>query len=232
MAKKTKQRRINPNCPVQGCAVKHPHRDETHVEALMRVVELPHMMCAYVMDGLAQLGNSACNDLANRNAFGFVTRQRQVQELHLKTLYLLLIAQPAEQAHMVSGDMPNSMVSYYRKVNEVVFHNQTDWEAITPGLNGDSFTIMETLNDGAHVSFKSLLMARGYYDHAELVMTPERFAEYIKKQIAKLNYMHGMFKAGKPRENVLDGVQAMYRPKSYWDEQQRIAREKTPAPTP
>ncbi len=186
-SRRKKAPKVNPHCPVAGCKAKQPHRSEKHVDALMRVTELPHLMCKYVSEGLAALGSSACNDLANRNAFGFLTRQRQVQELYIKTLYLLLIAEPDEQAHMVSGEMPNSMVGYYRKVNDLIFHKQSDWETTTPGLNGDSFTIMETLNDGAHVSFKSLLMARGFYDHPPLTMTPERFAEYIKKLIGKLD---------------------------------------------
>jgi len=83
--------------------------------------------------------------------------------------------------------MPNSMVAYYRRVNDLIFHKQNDWEAITPGLNDDTFTIMETLHDGAHVSFRSLLMARGFYDHPGLTMTAERFAEYIKSSSESCN---------------------------------------------
>lgn len=217
-----KQPKVNPHCSVMGCRVKTPHRQDRHVDALMRTVEHPHMMCGYVMEGLAQLGNSACNDLANHNALGFLTRQRQIQELYIRTLYLLLLAEPTEQEHMIAGDLPNGLAGYYRRVNEVIYHGQTDWEAATPGLNGDSFTIMDTLHDGAHVSFKSLFMARGYYKQ-ETATTPEQFAEYIKKLIGKLDYMHGMFKADRPREHVLDGMQAMYQPASYWEEQRRIA---------
>jgi hypothetical protein len=231
MTQQKRGQRINPHCPVNGCRTKKPHRQDRHVEALMRLVELPHLMCGYVMDGLAQLGNSAGNDLANLNALGFLTRQRQIQELYLRTLYLVLLADPAEQIHMVSGDLPNGLGRYYRKVNEIIYHNQTDWEEVTPGMNGDTFTIMETLHDGAHVSFRSLVMARGYYDQ-ELAMTPERFADYIKKMIAKLTYMHGMFKAEKPREHVLDGMQAMYQPPSYWEEQQRLAKARASEPQP
>jgi hypothetical protein len=216
--------KINAHCPVPYCKATRPHRQDKYVDALMRITELPHLMCAYVSEGLGQLGNSACNDLANRNALGFLTRQRQIQELYIKTLYLLLIADPLEQEHMVSGEMPNGMSPLYRRVNELIFHKQTDWEATTAGLNGDEFTIMETLHDGAHVSFRSLLMARSYFDHPELVMTPERFAEYIRSLATRLKYMHGMFQAGKPRGQVLDGVQALYRPNSYWEEQQRIAK--------
>ena len=188
----------------------------------MRTVELPQMMCGYVMEGLAQLGNSACNDLANHNALGFLTRQRQIQELYIRTLYLLLIAEPAEQAHMVAGEPPNGLTTYYREVNQLIYHSQTDWEVETPGLNGDMFTIMETLHDGAHVSFKSLFMARGYFKQ-EMVTTPEQFAQYIRKLIGKLDYMLGMFRANKPREDVLNGMQAMHQPASYWEEQRRIA---------
>jgi len=216
--------KINPHCPVTGCKSAHPHRQDKHVHALMLLVEKPHLMCGYVIEGLAQLGNSACNDLANRNALGFITRQRQIQELYIKTLYLLLIADTPEQAHMLSGEMPNGLTGYYRNVNEIIFHSRVDWEATTPGLNGDSFTIMNTLHDGAHVSFKSLVMAKSYFNHPEFVMTPERFAQSIQDLISKVNYMHGMFEAGKPREHVLDGVQALHRPARYWEEQQAKAR--------
>ena len=84
---------------------------------------------------------------------------------------------------------------------------------------------METLHEGAHVSFKALIMARGYFNHKSLVMTPERFADYIKSIATKFTYMRGMFEAHKPREHVLDGIQALYRPASYWQEQQRIIRD-------
>ena len=228
---KKKERKVNPHCPVFGCSAKKPHRQERHVDTLMRLVELPQLMCGYVMDGLAQLGNSASNDLANRNALGFLTRQRQIQELYIRTLYLLLLADPAEQMHMVSGAVPNGLGRYYRKVNEGIYHNQTDWEGTITDLNGDTFTIMEHLHDRAHVSFKSLVAARGYYDQ-ELAMTPEHFADYIRKMIATVNYMHGMFEAGKPREHVLDGMQAMYQPPSYWEEQQRIAKANASEPKP
>lgn len=66
-----------------------------------------------------------------------------------------------------------------------LFHKQSDWEAKTPGLNDDNLTIIQTLNDGAHVSFKSLFMARSFYDHPPLTMTPERFADYIERLIGK-----------------------------------------------
>jgi hypothetical protein len=190
----------------------------------MRLVERPHLMCDFMGEGLSALGNSACNDLANRNALGFITRQRQIQELYVKSLYLLLLADPNEQAHIVSGDMPNGLAGYYRKVNEMVFSKQDDWEAVRPGLNEDRFTIMDTLNDGAHVSFKSLMMARSYFNRPESVMTPERFAAYIRDRLIKITYMKGMFASGKPREHVLDGVRAMHQPASYWEEQQRAAR--------
>lgn len=162
--------------------------------------------------------------LANRNALGFITRQRQIQELNIRGLYLLLIAEPSEQAHMLSSDMPNGLPLYYRKVNKLIFHEQSDWETTTPGLDGDAFTIMETLHEGAHVSFKSLLMAKRYFDHPTLAMTPERFAEYVKSLVTKFTYMQGMFHAGKPREHVLEGVQTLHRPASYWKEQQQIAK--------
>ena len=124
--------KINPNCSVRGCKATASHLQDKHVKVLMdSTTARPHVMAAYIADGLAQLGNSACNDLANHNALGFITRQRQIQELHVRGLYLLLIAEAAEQAHMLSGDMPNGLASYYRKVNELIFHKQIDWEAPT-----------------------------------------------------------------------------------------------------
>ena len=216
---------LSANCSILRCTTKHPHLENKDVKALMvELTDRPYVMAGYIAEGLAQLGSSACNDLANRNALGFITRQRQIQELHIRGFHLLLIAEPSEQAHMLSGDMPNGLAYYYRTVNKHIFNNQNDWEATTPGLNGGSFTIMETLHEGAHVSFKSLLMARGYFDHPTLAMTPERFAEFVNSLVKKFTYMSGMLKAGKSREHVLGGVQNLYRPASYWNEQQRIAK--------
>ena len=79
-----KKQKFNPNCAVAGCGAKQPHRKEKYVDALMAAVELPHVMCQYVIDGLSALGDSALTDLANRNALGFLTRQRQIQELRIR----------------------------------------------------------------------------------------------------------------------------------------------------
>lgn len=53
---KNNDKKRNPSCPVAGCKTKQPHRSENHVDALMRVTELPHLMCQYVIEGLAALG--------------------------------------------------------------------------------------------------------------------------------------------------------------------------------
>jgi hypothetical protein len=37
--------------------------------------------------------------------------------------------------------------------------------------------------------------------------------------------MHGMFNGGHSKEDVLGGMQAMHQSASYWEEQQRLARE-------
>jgi hypothetical protein len=219
-----RKKKVNPNCSVAGCQTKEPHVQDKHVKDLLELVtNKPHVMAGYIAEGLSQLGNSACNDLANNNALGFIARQRQIQELHIRGLYLLLIAEPPEQAHMLSSDLPNGLSAYYKTVNDLIFHNQTDWEAQKAGLNGDTFTIMKNLHEGAHVSFKALLMAKGFYKHA--MITPETFAAYIKGLLTKYKFIHGAFKSGKTQTEVLDGVQNLFLPASHWATKQKEAKE-------
>ena len=217
--------KINPNCAISGCRASQPHLAGKHVAILMDwITNKPHEMVGLIAGGLTDLVNSACNDLRNNNALGFIARLRQIQELYLRGLYLLLLAEPSEQAHMLSGDTPNGIKGYYTKVNDLIFHNQIAWDTELPGLSGDTFTIFETLHEGAHVSFKSLLMARGFLQSADAEKTVQQTANQLNNRLKVLQYIQGMLKSGKSREQVLVGVRALYQPASSIEQQQNEAK--------
>ena len=87
---------------------------------------------------------------------------------------------------------------------------------------------MDTLNDGAHVSYFAVMMARGFQKNPAQVVSVDQYAQYIKSKMTKLKYMHGMFAARKSREDVLDGVTAMHKPASYWKTKQDELKHPTP----
>lgn len=132
----------------------------------------------------------------------------------------------AKANHILSRDMPNGLSGIYEKVNEIIFEGRGQLKIEQPGLEFGSFTAMDTLNDGAHVSSASFLTCVGIVQHPEYIAP--KFVEHYRKHLTTycdyLNYMCGMFKAAKPKQHVLEGVRSLHEPASYWKEQQGKAR--------
>ena len=121
----------------------------------------PEYLAALVHDAIGKLGDSILRDLQDRNFFAFQSRLRQPEELYIRTLYVLFIATPEELPHIFSSALPNGFTKLYREVNRVIFEGRGPLEVSQPGLNGDPFTPIDTLNQGAHVTFSSIITARG-----------------------------------------------------------------------
>ena len=81
-----------------------------------------------------------------------------------------------------------------------------------PGLTFGTFKAMDTLNDGAHVSFRAFLTVIGWAKNPEHLPSPDHYRKHLQKYCAYLTYMHGMFKAGKQKADVLLGVQKLHTP--------------------
>ena len=58
-------------------------------------------------------------DLAAGRNFALILRLRQIEELYVRALYAMFIADDSELAHVLSEEFPNSFTHLYRKVNEV-----------------------------------------------------------------------------------------------------------------
>lgn len=203
--------KVNSFCSVAGCRTKSPHAEDSVVAGLINLCNQPHNMAALVHDALRELGNAACNELAHDQFLAFISRLRQIEEIHFRTLYLLLFATPNERDHILSGAMPNGLRGYYRKINEAVFNGQGDWEAAQAGLYSGEFTVMDNLNEGAHVSYPAMLSARGWTKHPEHRIKLETYQTHLQSRLAKWRYIHQLFNTGKSREHVLEAVKTAYR---------------------
>ena len=162
--------------------------------------------------------------------FAWLSRLRQPEELYVRTLYLLFIANEKERHHILSGDMPNGLSGLYEKVNMEVFEGRGLLQTEQPGLTHGSFTPMDTLNDGAHVSFGAFASCIGMIKNPEYLGADfrDKYFKHLNTYCNYLNYMHEMFKAGKPKDAVLAGVKNLHKPGAYWAEQQKLAKEKHP----
>jgi hypothetical protein len=139
-----KQPKVNPNCSVPGCKAKAPHTADSVVAGLAHnfsdLAKVAHWTCACI----AELGKSMADDVASGRKFALITRTRQQEELYIRALYAMFIADPAEIAHIMSDATPNSFSVTYRKVNQTIFGGKGLLEAQQPGLKPGStpFTAM------------------------------------------------------------------------------------------
>lgn len=219
--------KTNPHCRVPGCKADKPHSADPITAGLIAEFSPPEKMTSWVLAGMAELRNSIIRDMKEGQVFAWFTRLRQPEELYIRTLYALFVADEKELHHILSGDMPNSLSGMYEKVNEVILEGRGRLKTEQPGLEFGSFTAMDTLNDGAHVSFAAFTTCISLIQHPEHI--PQNFIEQYHKHLTTycdyLNYMKGMFDAGKPKEHVLEGVRSLHKPASYWKEQQEKAKQ-------
>jgi hypothetical protein len=223
-----KRSRVNPYCPVPGCRTKQPHQDDAIVKGLIAEFGPPEKLTAWVLAAMAELRGSIVNDLAEKRIFAWQTRLRQPEELYIRALYLLFIASDREKHHILSGEMPSGLSGLYSKVNEKVFEGRGLLQTEQSGLTYGSFTPMETLNDGAHVSFRAFATCIGTVRNPQYLGSdfPEKYFKHLNTYCNYLNYMRNMFEGGKSTDDVLAAVKNLHKPASYWAEQQKLAMEK------
>jgi hypothetical protein len=161
---------------------------------------------------MAELGHSITRDLQDKKLFAFLTRMRQPEELYVRTLYALFVASSGELAHLVSGELPNGFSKMYEAVDELVFGKRGLLFAEQSGLRQGTFKPIDTLNDGAHVSFRAMFTCIGWVMNPQHVPDPDRYTKHIQQYCQKLDYMLGMFNANKDRKDVLAGLQRLHTP--------------------
>jgi hypothetical protein len=192
-------KKSNPNCPVLGCKAKAPHTGDPVVKGLMHHFSDLGKVADWTCASLAELGESMANDIAAGRHFALVTRTRQPEELYIRALYAMFIADPDEVAHIMSDATPNSFSLMYRKVNKLIFGGKGILEVSQPGLTSGEFTAMGTINSGAHASFSAMLMVIGLVKNPEhlAAFTNGKYLDHISIYCSYLNHAHKLFAEGK-----------------------------------
>lgn len=199
-----------------GCRTQRPHSESEVVQGLLRAFADPAQLASWVKGCIAELRDSVRDDVNNGRLFAYLTRWRQPEELYYRTLYVLFVADENEIPHVLSGELPNGFTAIWRKVNECVLEGRGALEKSQPGLTGGQFTAMKTINSNAHASFASMITCIGLARNVEYQKQIPRHLEHWTRLCDYLNYMEGMFKAGKAKEHVLAGVRNLHKPASAW----------------
>jgi len=165
------------------------------------------------------LRDSICRDLAENKLFAWYSRLRQPEELYIRTLYV------HEVPHILSGDAPNSFSTLYAQVNKTIFEGRGEVVNKKHGLNVIPTSLIDHLNDGAHVAFPALQMCVTLARMPEHVMDVGKYYKHLDDFCTKLNYIRQIFEGGKEKRHVLGGVINLHRPASYWDQKGKEARE-------
>jgi hypothetical protein len=206
-----------------------PHLSDPSVASMMKAYEDPKQLAGWAEAGMNELTLSFLQDMEAGRVFAWVTRLRQIEELYIRAIYTLLIADKSEVPHLLSNMMPNGFSALYKKVNDLVFEGRGKLTDVTPGRSYGEFTPMDTINQGAHVSFASMLTAIGINSLPNEETNFDNYRKHLETYLVRLNYMRKMFEQGRSRDQVLEGLRRMHKPDSYWIEQQRVAKGGTAA---
>ena len=213
---KKKQPKINPHCPVPGCKAKAPHLSDPVVAALVHNFSDLANVAGWTCASIAELGKSVANDVAAGRHFAMITRTRQLEELYVRALYAMFIADPGEVAHLMSDATPNSFSVMYRKVNQSVFGGKGLLEVSQPGLTSGTFTAMGTINSGAHASFSTMLMVVGFVKNPQYLAAFKngKYFDHVSIYCSHLDHARKQFKAGKDRVAVLAELKELHLPQN------------------
>ena len=211
-----KKRKINPHCPVSGCRTAKPHAEDPIVKGLILTFAPPQQMTLWARAAMAELSESICRDLMAKKVFAWHSRLRQPEELYIRTLYVLFIATEKELPHILSRDMPNGLSRLYEQVNKVVFQGRGLLQVSQPGVLYGTFKPIDMLNEGTHASFRAFMTCIGLARNPENLPSPDEYCKHLAAYCKYLDYMHGMFKAGKEKKDVLAGLINLHRPASHW----------------
>jgi hypothetical protein len=211
-----KKAKVNPNCPVPRCKAKAPHLGDPVVAALVHNFSDLAKVAEWTCASIAELGKSMADDLAAGRHFALITRTRQKEELYIRALYAIFIADSGEVAHIMSDATPNSFSEMYRKVNNLIFGEKGILEVSHPGLTSGSFTAMGTINSGAHASFSAMLMVVGLVKNPQYLaaFTDGKYFDHISVYCSYLDHARKLFAAGKNKDTVLTEMVELHRPQT------------------
>jgi hypothetical protein len=195
-----------------GCKTTKPHAEDEVVKGLIRVFAPPTEMARWVCAAIHELKESILNDFQAGRAFAWVSRQRQVEELYIRALYAIFIADEFELHHIISGDRPNSITPMYEAVNRIIYEGRGGLTVSKPGLNSGEFTPMEILHHGAHTSFYSLLTSVSIAQTGQMPIFADKYYKHLDVYCTRMDYISKMFQAGREKSVVLEAVKQLHRP--------------------
>ena len=201
----------NPHCPVKGCSGANPHTDDPMVKVMMLMK--PQELTTLVSQALLQIRDSVTADMAATRTFGWITRLRQVEELYMRCVYVLLLSSDDEVPHIFSGETPNSFDFIYVKVNEAVFAGRGVLKDTQPGLTYGNFTPMNTIHNAAHASFQSLLTWKSSQMFPDPIKDyPPKLLKHIDTYRTYLDYAGSLFAARRDKSTILTALRNMHTP--------------------
>jgi len=154
---------------------------------------------------MAQLLISMQDDWNGKRTFAWFCRIRQSEELLYKTLYALFFASEKELHHMMSGELPNSIIPYYTKVNDELYAGRGKLTEELPGLPTGSVlnTALEILHSGAHTAFSALITGYAFATNKKLGPYAGKLHWKIETNVDRLDWAHRLFKKGLTKQEVL-----------------------------
>ena len=211
-----KKPKVNPNCSVPRCKAKAPHLSDPVVAGLVHNFSDLGKVAGWTCASIAELGKSMADDIAAGRHFALITRTRQQEELYIRALYAMFIADSGEVAHIMSDATPNSFSEMYRKVNKLIFGEKGILEVSQPSLTSGSFTAMGTINSGAHASFSAMLMVVGLVKNPQhlAAFTDGKYFDHISVYCSYLDHARKLFAAGKDKAAVLAEIVELHRPQN------------------
>jgi len=209
-------KKVNPHCVVPGCRTKRPHSESPATQEVMQFFSDSAKLTMAVKLSIGDLIQSVEDDLEKGRFFAYHTRARQVEELYYRLVYVLFIADERALPHILSGNPPNGFAEMWKAVNKAVLDGRGALDSLRTNPSGEVFTAMDMLNQGAHASFAAIAVSIAFAHSPDSQAQITRHVEYWKKLYIYLNYMEGMFKAGKSKADVLVGVRNLHKPASAW----------------
>jgi hypothetical protein len=210
------KKQLNPHCPVPGCRTKKPHLESLTTQGLHHTFSDPARLAGWVKHCIVEIVQSVIDDVNKGRLFAYLTRWRQPEEMYHRALCMLFIADEAAIPHIVSGEMPNSFSAMWKAVNREILESRGSLDETQEGLNGEEFTVINTLNTSAHASFAAMVMCLGLVRDPHYQARIPQHIDHWKRLCDYLNYMEEMFKQKKSKSDVLMGVKNLHKPASAW----------------
>ncbi|MGB0073275.1 MAG: hypothetical protein WBP71_10045 [Terracidiphilus sp.] len=206
------KKKINPHCPVAGCRVFQPHTDDPIVKLLVDRFAASDRSLSWIEASLCELRDSMIDDCRGGRMLGFITRLRQIEEIYIRTLYILFVAPAEDTPHILSGDTPNSLTHMYDSVNEEIFDGRGELTTEKSGLSFGQFKPMDILHSGAHAGFRAMQMVVLITQFSEKPISADGYLQHVGRYIERVNHMRKLFEAGRDLQVVKQCIKNMHTP--------------------